>query len=193
MSSEWVKAGKEWRGYCAPVIESGSGNSRKRKLERQSTSEATSEPLDLLPRASVSDFITRATMRELCLIAHNSGVVQVSHAELARRLGVSYSQIKRAISRLQSDGYLYLLKRGSGVPRVQFSALVASTAKKASPNVYLLARLSDSYGYQFPSKKFLEEAFISYSRTSRYALMSQDQRAELAELFVNWHSLGEDF
>jgi len=174
MSSEWVKAGKLWRGYCA-ALESGSGKSRGQKQEPKV------ETLKLLSTSQVSDLITRATMRELCLIAHDSGLVMVSHSELARRIGVSYHAIKRAVRRLSDDGYLVNIRKGSG------SRLEVNKAHYANSrtNVYLLGRLPDEYGYKLPPSEYLEKAFMRYVKSPRYQGFKPELRQEVASLITN--------
>lgn len=201
MSSEWVKAGKVWRGYRALEVlsESGTGRALARKKEALSSGlplEPTLEPAssslpigEALPTPKVSDFITRAVMRELCLVAHDCGLVQISHSELAERLGCSYQQIKRAIKRLESDGYLVRAKRGSGASGNRTPT--GQTYKEKAPNLYLLARLSDKYGYQLPTRDFLEKSFYAYVRTSRYNFMSKEAQTALTVLIVNWLELVE--
>jgi biotin operon repressor len=168
MSSEWVKAGKYFAGYSESVY-SASGKSRKKKRDKLPNLEARSTP-------KVSDVITRATMRELCLISHDAGLVMVSHTELARRLGVSYHAIKRAIKRLTDDGYLVLVRRGSGSPLELNKAHYAN----ARVNAYLLARLPDEHGYKLPTPEYLERAFFKLVKSARYQGLKEEQRQELA-------------
>ena len=135
----------------------------------------------------VSDFITRAVMRELCLVAHDCGLVQISHLDLAKRLGASYWQIKRAISRLEADGYLIRAKRGSGASGNKTPT--GETYKEKAPNTYLLAPLADEFGYELPTVEFLERAFYRYVRTARFNYLTKKAKAELIELIVSWQNL----
>jgi len=169
MSSEWVKAAKLWRGY-SEIVYSSSGKSRNKKRDKLPAREPTSAPM-------VSDVITRATLREVCLISHDSGLVMVSHSELARRIGVSYHAIKRAIKRLTDDGYLVLVRRGSGSPLELNKASYAN----ARANAYLIARLPDEYGYKLPTNDYLEKAFIKLVRSPRYLALKEEQRRALAQ------------
>jgi biotin operon repressor len=179
MSSEWVKAGKLWRGYCEPLT-NGSGKSRGKKLDKPITSEKVKTP-------EVSDVITRAVMRELCLICHDSGLVMVTHSELARRVGVSYYAVKRAIHRLTNDGYLVAFRRGSG-SKLEINK---PTYTNARANAYLMARLPDEYGYKLPPSDYLEKAFFRYVRSPRYNGLNPDLRQQLAELVTELYDFGD--
>jgi biotin operon repressor len=101
----------------------------------------------------------------------------VSHSELARRIGVSYHAIKRAIKRLTDDGYLVLVRRGSGSPLELNKASYAN----ARANAYLIARLPDEYGYKLPTNDYLEKAFIKLVRSPRYLALKEEQRRALAQ------------
>lgn len=169
MSSEWVKAAKLWRGY-SDFTYSGSGKSRNKKR--------AIVPKETRHTPEVSDVITRATMRELCLISHDSGLVMVSHSELARRIGVSYHAIKRAIKRLNDDGYLVPVRKGSGSPLELGKASYAN----ARANAYLMAQLPDEYGYKLPTSDYLEKAFIKLVRSPRYQGFKEEHRREFARL-----------
>lgn len=170
MSSEWVKAGKLWRGYCEP-LQSGSGKSRDKKQEKLVKEKSLKTP-------EVSDVITRAVMRELCLISHDSGLVMVTHSELAHRVGVSYYAVKRAVRRLVDDGYLVSFRKGSG-SKLEVNKPSYTNARA---NAYLLARLSDEYGYKLPPSDYLETAFFRYVRSPRYNGLNPELREQLATL-----------
>lgn len=170
MSSEWVKAGKYWHGY-SEIVYSASGKSRHLKPDKLPS-------LETVSTSGVSKVITRATMRELCLISHDSGLVMVSHTELARRIGVSYHSIKRAIKRLTDDGYLVLVRRGSGSPL----DLNRASYVNARVNAYLIARLPDEYGIAFPTPAYLERALRKLAKSPRYLGFNEEHRREIARL-----------
>lgn len=175
MSSEWVKAGKYWHGY-SELVYSASGKSRHLKPDKLPS-------LETVSTSGVSKVITRATMRELCLISHDSGLVMVSHTELARRLGVSYHSIKRAIKRLTDDGYLVLIRRGSGSRMLPNRDGVVN----ARVNAYLIARLPDEYGIAFPTPAVLEKAFMKLVKSPRYLGFNEEHRREIARQITEFY------
>lgn len=175
MSSKWVVAGKLWCGY-SELVYSASGKSRHLKPDKL-------PKLETVSTWKVSDVITRATMRELCLISHDSGLVMVSHTELARRIGVSYYAIKRAIRRLTADGYLVLVRRGSG-SKLELNKDIYANKRV---NAYLIARLQDEHGYKLPTPEYLEQAFMKLVISPRYLGFEEERRKEIARLVTEFY------
>lgn len=107
---------------------------------------------------SAGNVVTRAVLRELCLIAADAGIVHTFTAILAQRVGISDRQARRALARLESDGWITRPIRGIGNR--------GGTSPRAS--VYVLRPLPDAEGKVWPDPDWVAEQWPRYASSRHF-------------------------
>jgi len=145
VSSRWERAARKFAAYRTDVPAKGDGRA--------------------------SNFMTHTVMRELAWIAHDAGVVQTTMTQLVDRVGASERSIRYALDRLQRDGWVVEVVRGTGNRQVP---------GEPRGSVYVLRPLPDAQGELLPAGEWLSAQWPRYSVTARYVALSRHHRAAVA-------------
>lgn len=116
----------------------------------------------------VTNYVARGVLRELCAVAHDAGIAHVLSAVLAERLGVSDRHVRRALARLERDGWITRPVRGGG-----------NRMNKDQPraSVYVLRPLPDADGHLWPDPEWVGHQWPAYAQTPRFLHLSRGNRA----------------
>ena len=123
---------------------------------------------------TVDNFATRSVLRELCRVAHDAGVAQVSVATIAGRLGVSERTVRRALARLARDGWVTRAVRGTGNRH--------GTQPRGS--VYVIHQLPDSNGELWPHAEWLSLQWSVYVGTRRWTALDRANRQAVRDAWT---------
>lgn len=118
----------------------------------------------------------RQVLRELCRVAHDAGVAQISTERLADRLGLSLSTVKRALKRLKTDGYIRRPVKGTGNRQ----------GSEPRQSVWVLRPLTDRSGRPLPDHAKIQSGLVKYQQSTRFLALSATLRAEV---LAAWHEM----
>lgn len=130
------------------------------------------------PAGTVSANACRQVLRELCRVAHDAGIAQISTERLADRLGLSLSTVKRALKRLKNEGYILRPVKGTGNRQ----------GSEPRQSVWVLRRLPDRKGRLLPGEDRVRGSLLSYQQSSRFLRLSESLRVQVLQ---DWHTLNE--
>jgi len=119
----------------------------------------------------VDNFATRAVLRELCAIAHHAGIAAVLTSVIGDRTGLSDSSTRRALARLERDGWVQRAVRGVGNRH--------GTDPRAS--VYVLRPLPDVNGQLWPDPDWVGEQWPQYTLTRYFQRLDRAARAAVRD------------
>lgn len=117
---------------------------------------------------TVSNVVTNTVLRELCSMSNTAGIVYAPLSRIADRTKVSVRTVKKAMHRLQADGWVREIRRGVGnrhglTPR---------------PGVYMLSRLPDSSGALLPLAPVVADAWLTFQKSRLWASARRYERPE---------------
>lgn len=128
------------------------------------------------PAGVASANACRQVLRELCRVAHDAGIAQISTERLSDRLGLSLSTVKRALKRLKTDGFILRPVRGTGNRQ----------GSEPRQSIWVLRPLVDRSGRALPDHKKIAHGLVTYQQSSRYLRLSSSLRAEV---IAAWHQM----
>ena len=117
------------------------------------------------------NFRTLTILRELSVIAHDAGVVQVGVRHLADRVGASERSVRFCLQRLAEDGWIVEAVRGTG-----------NRYRPGDPraSVYVLRPMPDTNGELNPAGEWLSGQWAKYTVTARWMGLSRHHQAAIA-------------
>lgn len=118
----------------------------------------------------------RQVLRELCRVAHDCGIAQISTERLSDRLGLSPSTVKRALKRLRRDGFIAQPVRGTGNRQ----------GIEPRQSVWVIAPLPDRSGRMLPTPERVGPALFAYMQSSRFLRLSESLRRAVVQA---WHDM----
>lgn len=126
----------------------------------------------------VSPLVVRSVLHQLCRIAHDAGIAQISVQRLCQSTGASPATVKRALKRLAEDGVIVRAVKGTG----------NRVGTDPRQSVWVIRQLPDIDGAPWPSRDWLAEQFARYADSDRWGALNSPARRVVRS---TWHDLHE--